>query len=151
MGIDGHFHKLVQYNNWANQRVLDAVEKIDTPQIWLMATLAHIALSEMNWYNRIQGKEQVDFWTAMPVLSIAKLMGENNDNWTNLLASLSQNGYEKQIQYVNTKGEKYSNSIWDILTHVVNHASYHRAQVALLLRQDGYEPPMTDYIVFVRE
>ena len=30
------------------------------------------------------------------------------------------------------------------------HGSYHRGQVAMLLRQSGAEPLPTDYIVFVR-
>jgi uncharacterized damage-inducible protein DinB len=33
---------------------------------------------------------------------------------------------------------------------VVNHASYHRAQVAMLLRQIGLEPINTDFITYDR-
>jgi hypothetical protein len=32
---------------------------------------------------------------------------------------------------------------------VVNHSTYHRGQVAAMLRQVGTAPPPTDYLVFV--
>jgi len=37
-----------------------------------------------------------------------------------------------------------------IMMHLVNHCSYHRAQVALLLRQKGFEPLNTDFITYDR-
>ena len=48
------------------------------------------------------------------------------------------------------KGEKFQSGLDDIMLHVLNHASYHRGQVALLQRADGQEPAYTDYIQFVR-
>ena len=36
------------------------------------------------------------------------------------------------------------------MIHLVNHSSYHRAQIALLLRQKGYEPINTDFITYDR-
>ena len=37
------------------------------------------------------------------------------------------------------------------MLHVVNHSSYHRGQMALLLGQEGKSPPATDYIFYLRE
>jgi uncharacterized damage-inducible protein DinB len=36
----------------------------------------------------------------------------------------------------------------DILMHAVNHSTYHRGQVARLLRQLGAAAPETDFVVF---
>jgi uncharacterized damage-inducible protein DinB len=36
------------------------------------------------------------------------------------------------------------------MIHLVNHASYHRAQIALLMRQQGHEPINTDFITYDR-
>jgi uncharacterized damage-inducible protein DinB len=38
-----------------------------------------------------------------------------------------------------------------MVRHVVNHGTYHRGQVAAMLRQLGYSPPPTDYLVFFDE
>jgi uncharacterized damage-inducible protein DinB len=37
-----------------------------------------------------------------------------------------------------------------IMIHQVNHATYHRAQVAMLMRQQGYQPVNTDFITWDR-
>jgi uncharacterized damage-inducible protein DinB len=38
-----------------------------------------------------------------------------------------------------------------MITHVVNHATYHRGQVATMFRQLGLKPIGTDFITFARE
>ncbi|RYE14391.1 MAG: damage-inducible protein DinB, partial [Sphingobacteriales bacterium] len=53
--------------------------------------------------------------------------------------------------YTNTQGKTYTNTVLQILTHVVNHATYHRAQIATDMRQHSLEPLMTDYIAYARE
>src|SRR5262249_21374796 len=39
----------------------------------------------------------------------------------------------------------------EILQHVVNHATYHRGPVAMMLYHAGFKPPTTDLPVFLRE
>jgi uncharacterized damage-inducible protein DinB len=36
------------------------------------------------------------------------------------------------------------------MIHLVNHSTYHRAQIAILLRQQGFEPVNTDFITYDR-
>lgn len=54
------------------------------------------------------------------------------------------------IEYQNSKQQNFKNSLEDILIHLLNHGTYHRAQLAMDLRQHGLEPINTDYINFVR-
>jgi uncharacterized damage-inducible protein DinB len=54
------------------------------------------------------------------------------------------------ISYQNTKGEAYQNTIKDIMFHIINHSSYHRGQVMMLVRNAGLEPIPTDYILTKR-
>ena len=35
---------------------------------------------------------------------------------------------------------------WMVFRHIVNHASYHRGQIANMLRQLGVKPPSTDLL-----
>jgi len=49
------------------------------------------------------------------------------------------------------KGETWTYALWRILAHVVNHSSYHRGQVATLLRQLGATPSSTDLLLFYDE
>ena len=54
------------------------------------------------------------------------------------------------MAYVNSKGEQWSTTVEDILLHVVLHSSYHRGQVAYILRAGGFTPPYTDYVHCIR-
>ena len=55
------------------------------------------------------------------------------------------------IHYSNTMGETFANSVEDILYHVANHHSHHRGQITALLRNQGWDPPVTDYIFYRRD
>lgn len=50
---------------------------------------------------------------------------------------------------VMVRGEQYT--LAELMQHVLNHSTYHRGQVALLLRQLGQAPAATDYRLFLRE
>ncbi|MFL5508025.1 MAG: DinB family protein, partial [Gemmatimonadaceae bacterium] len=52
--------------------------------------------------------------------------------------------------YKNSAGEQFTSSVENILTHVFMHGSYHRGQVASLVRAGGDTPSPTDYIFFTR-
>jgi uncharacterized damage-inducible protein DinB len=56
----------------------------------------------------------------------------------------------REIDYRNSTGTQFRNTVSDILTHVVLHGSYHRGQIARLTREAGGTPAVTDYIAFVR-
>ena len=42
-------------------------------------------------------------------------------------------------------------TLGELIQHALNHSTYHRGQVALLLRQLGHTPPFTDYHDFLAE
>ncbi len=49
-------------------------------------------------------------------------------------------------------GKEGASPLWQMVAHVVNHASYHRGQVTTLLRQLGAVPAQsTDMITYFRE
>jgi uncharacterized damage-inducible protein DinB len=56
----------------------------------------------------------------------------------------------RSVAYVNSKGEDWTTAVDDILFHVVLHSTYHRGQVAHVLRAGGATPAYTDYVHCVR-
>jgi len=55
------------------------------------------------------------------------------------------------IHHKTTAGVAQAAPLWQMLQHLVNHGTYHRGQVATLLRQLGAKPISTDLILFYRE
>ena len=55
-----------------------------------------------------------------------------------------------EVEYRSGAGETFRNSVADVLAQVVLHGSYHRGQLALLTRQGGGTPAVTDYVAFLR-
>jgi uncharacterized damage-inducible protein DinB len=55
------------------------------------------------------------------------------------------------ISYKNTKGEPWTDTVQDILTHVLMHSAYHRGQIASQMRASGQTPAYTDFIHAVRQ
>ena len=67
------------------------------------------------------------------------------------LAGLQEGDLRRVVSYVNFQGETWAYPLDAVLWHLVNHGTYHRGQLAHVLRQLGQAPPTTDYLVFVDE
>lgn len=62
------------------------------------------------------------------------------------LQIIAQSDLEEILNYHSSSGDAYSAKIGDILLHLANHATHHRAQISLLARQNDIAPIASDYI-----
>ena len=67
------------------------------------------------------------------------------------VAGLRDETLDRPVVYANTKGQRFENPLWHILTHVVNHGTQHRAELAVLLTKLGASPGDLDLIVYLRQ
>jgi uncharacterized damage-inducible protein DinB len=73
-------------------------------------------------------------------------------NVRGFLAGLDEPGITRVIEYKMLSGQPGATPFWQMLHHMVNHASYHRGQVTTMLRQLGAAPAKSmDMIGFFRE
>ena len=63
------------------------------------------------------------------------------------LAGLDEEALARPLTYMNFQGEQWTYPLWEMIVHVLNHQSYHRGQVATLLRMLGVQPPPVDFLV----
>ena len=64
---------------------------------------------------------------------------------------LSDQDASRVIEYKLLSGDAGASPIWQMVQHVVNHASYHRGQITTLLRQLGLKPAKSmDMIAYYR-
>lgn len=151
MLIKHHFIHLFQYNSWATKESIESIQKLDSPSDRIISLVSHVIAAQQIWFNRIvDDKTTLSPWE---VYSFDECIGKSEEitsRWLNYLEHTSDEGLEKLIHYKNTKGDVFENSVKDILTHVINHSTYHRAQIALLIKEAGGRPAVTDYIVYAR-
>jgi uncharacterized damage-inducible protein DinB len=102
---------------------------------------------------RIKGLPTSPFpiWEKYKVNELQTMTDETHDNWVNYLQANHKDTFEEMVFYTNSEGKKFENTVREIITHVVNHGTHHRGQIALLLREKGISPPATDYIFYARE
>lgn len=154
---------LYTYNSWANHRTLDSCAGLSLEQFThdlgssfrsVRDTLAHIYGAEWIWLERWHGRipKALPFPSDFPDFdSVRSRWAQHEANLDTFIASLTPSELERVIKYKNTEGVPFEGPLWPMLQHVVNHGSYHRGQIATLLRQLGAKAVSTDLIVFHRE
>jgi len=155
---------MLDYHYWARDRVLAAVEALTPEQLArdlgnsfpsVRDTLAHIVAAEWAWLSRWRGQSPTALRAASDFPDLAAVRRE----WTELepqvrgfAAGLGEQGVERIFEYRLLSGATGASPFWQMLQHVVNHASYHRGQITTMLRQLGVAPPKSmDMITFYRE
>jgi uncharacterized damage-inducible protein DinB len=142
--------RLLQYNVWANLEALRSLsDGAPTPRS--LRWMAHIVGSEYLWMARLQREAAVlPVWPDLDLPTCAAHQKELSRRWPEYLKA-ARNSLADKVRYTNSKGETWTNTVEDILTHVVVHSAYHRGQIASDLRAAGSVPAYTDYIHAVRE
>jgi uncharacterized damage-inducible protein DinB len=143
--------RLFSHLRWADERALEALRAAGAPAEAALRTYAHILAAEHVWLSRLREQPPtVAIWPTLDLEECARLARANADGYDALLDGLAADDLDREVAYRNSTGQSFHTALGDILLQVATHGSYHRGQVALLLRQGGAEPQATDYIVFVR-
>jgi uncharacterized damage-inducible protein DinB len=145
-----YFLKLYQYNAWSNHRVIQCLVDQQVGHEKIISLMGHIAAAEMLWLHRIKGlpKPHVKLWSNYSLDVLSTMLETADKQWLDYVQSTES--FDRELNYTNYTGDPFTNNVESIMIHVVNHASYHRAQVAMLLRQIGLEPVNTDFITYDR-
>ena len=145
--MESFFKELFEYNNTVNQKVIAAIVGNSTKVSEKCLNLqSHIINTHKIWNAKIIPVENIyERWQLHPVNLLSEL---DNENFHTSMLILEQFDINAIIKYSNSKGQVFNNSVRDILFQIINHSTYHRAQVATEFRLSGIEPLMTDYIFY---
>jgi uncharacterized damage-inducible protein DinB len=154
---------LYQYNQWADRKTLDSCVPLSNEQFTrnlgssfgsVRDTLVHIYGADWVWNERFLGRypSGLPGQSAFPDLaSIREKLEEIDAYYIEFVSKLTEEDLARVIRYKSMSGDEFSNPFWQSLHQVSNHATYHRGQVATMLRQLGVKPISTDLIMFYRE
>jgi uncharacterized damage-inducible protein DinB len=154
---------LVDYHYWARDRVLAAIEPLSPQQYTqdivssfrsVRDTVVHTYSAEWIWYRRWQGESPTALIPGDRFPDVASLRSawmELERDVRAFLATRHDAGLSQVFEYRLLSGQPCATPFWQMLQHVVNHATYHRGQLTTLLRQLGAKPPESmDLITFYR-
>jgi uncharacterized damage-inducible protein DinB len=161
---------LYEYDRWANHRVFEACSALSTEQFTrdlggsfssLRDTLLHIFAGEWGW---LQYWKQQSPDTAFLADLTARRKVLFDPNAFPELAAVRQKWAEvekEQVEFIELLTDerlermlpvrKTQVKLIHLMQHVANHSTYHRGQIALMMRQLGAAPQATDFHVFVME
>lgn len=149
---------LFAYNRWANIRLLQAGESLSIEDLnrdvrasfgSLRGTLIHILWGERGWLH---------FWQEASFVprpgpsdypdfaSLQRAWAHHEELYEGYLRGLTQ----AELDAPRTL-DAVVYTLGELVQQALNHSTYHRGQVALLIRQLGHEPPSTDFHDFLAE
>ena len=154
---------MLDYHYWARDRLLDALEPLTPDQLnrdlgssfkSIRETIIHTYAAEWAWHSRWQGHSPTALLPAdqfPDLVAVRRAWSQHEGDMRAFLDGSGEDGVSRVIEYKLLSGEAGASPLWQMLQHVVNHASYHRGQVTTMLRQLGATPakPM-DMIAYYR-
>jgi uncharacterized damage-inducible protein DinB len=148
--MKSYFKKIYNYNQWANIGLFRHLKTLEHQLPEISKRLSHIVAAEEIWYNRIKPLDfhPLPLFVIQPDEILEPRLNASAQRWLEMVEQTVD--FEVQVDYRNLAGHAFKNSLSDIMIHVANHGTHHRGQIATLLRQNGYEPLPTDYIVYSR-
>ena len=154
---------LIDYNSWANERILLAADRVREEQFlapagfsWggLRGTLVHTLSAEWSWRSRWQGVSPAAPLDPADLPTVSALRTRWHAEQAALrdfVAKLTEPALAQTVKYVRMSGSASEEPLWQLIIHLVNHGTQHRAEAAALLTEYGHSPGDLDFVVFVRE
>lgn len=112
-----------------------------------ISLINHTLNAQQIWNARILGETTFEVWQINPFESLIEI---NHENFLKSIDIINHLDLDTKIEYQNSRGTKFENTIFEMLFHAVNHSTYHRGQINSLFKQNGITPVLTDYIFYKR-
>jgi len=155
--------RLLDYNVWANHRIVRTAATLPVEEFrkdlssshgGVRGTLTHILSAEWIWLERWKGvspsrmMDEGEFADIVALSNRWKAVQEHCSVW---FEGLAEAATLQQVRYTTMAGKAYEAPLWQLVQHTVNHSSYHRGQIATLLRLLNAKPISTDLLIWDRE
>lgn len=149
----------IDFTQWASHKLLtyaltipeeDLTRHIGNSHGSILKTFQHTYYADRIWFSRLNNTPRAgeDFEDPAPGPTLAEL----DRDWWPLLVSfeeVTRNADPMGImRYKKLNGEPMERPNWQAILHIVNHGTYHRGQIAAMMRQQGHHPPGTDLIYY---
>lgn len=159
--IVDYYRWLYDYSCWARDRVLAQVAKLDHAAYTasraldygsIRGTLVHWLAREVVWLDRWQGQaDSLIGESDLPTFhTLTERWAQEEVRMRAFLSQLTNSQLSEAVSYVSAlTNKRYAVPLWPMMSHLVNHGTHHRSEVALTLTQLGLSPGDLDLIVYL--
>lgn len=147
--MDVFFNHLFDYNFYCNKKLIEECSRLDDTPEKSIELFSHILNAHHLWNTRILAKpKEYGIWQVHPIANWEDIHYENQRSSFEIVTNT--NDIEKRIDYENTEGRLFTNTLREMLFQIINHSTHHRAQIAMDFRANGLEPINMDYAFYKR-
>jgi len=151
----------IDYTAWASRKLVASAAQLSPEQLnqdfgtadrSVLGTLAHTFAGDRIWLPRMTGGPNPGFVTDAD-RSLAVLQKDwpaLHERWKEWARGLTDESAGAAITYKDLKGNQWTQPLWQLVLHMVNHGTHHRGQVAGFLRTMGHTPPPLDLVAYYR-
>jgi uncharacterized damage-inducible protein DinB len=157
MADSGQLRRLVAYNQWADERILTALDGIPAEELsrpreayfgTIEANVRHTLVAQRNWLARWRGEAPPGQTVAEPWRDA---YAATHQALRGYVAGLSDAAADQMLRYTDLRRNARQVVLAHSIMHVVNHGTAHRAETGLLLERLGRSPGDLDYIYYCFE
>ena len=137
------------FNDYANKKMLDKICGLPDKDE-CVKFFSHIINSQNKWMARILRQNhapQMSWWD--PVYALEQLeqqWSKSLQAWISFLKDKTEEQIFNDVKFIGYDGSEWKARLVDIALQLNYHSIHHRAQMQMLIRQQGIEPDFIDYI-----
>lgn len=143
------FNELFDYNFYCNKKIIDRSVALSTIPEESLRLFNHILNAHHIWNARILGKpSKYSVWQMHEIKDWEDIHYENQRSSFEITSNADD--FDIRIDYENSEERLFTNTLQDMLFHIINHSTQHRGQIAVDFRSQGIDPLILDYVFYKR-
>jgi len=152
---------LWEHHWWSFEQFLTVVRSLDDEEFRrdlgvsfksVHGIVAHLLGAELVWLKRVREGESVAVVPGTDELpdlaAVERAWAETRAGWRQVLDT---DELSRELHYANTKGQTFTDPVWRVMTHLVDHSAAYRGVLIAALRLLGRTPPVSGVIFYTRQ
>jgi uncharacterized damage-inducible protein DinB len=148
--------RLVAYNQWADEKILAAIDGMTQAELdrkveayfgTLAENLRHNLGAQRLWLARWKGAPNPSL-DAPPAGQWRAAFAEVHAGQRRFVEALTAAEAERTTRWTDLAGHPHEGQLDQLIVHTMNHGTHHRAEAGLLLERIGRSPGDMDYVYF---
>jgi uncharacterized damage-inducible protein DinB len=158
MSAASQVRRLVAYNRWANERILDTAAALEAPQLQhqlhpsmpaLLPTLSHLLGTQVFWLDLWHGETFKEPRAPAELTALRAAFDANHERLASFAATLTDEALARPRKWWQQWGVDSELDLSGTMLQVMHHSTQHRAEAAVILTALGHSPGDLDLLDYL--